>query len=104
MSMAVYQTENVGHFGLALSHYAHFTSPIRRYPDLLLHRAIKHLSRRQARDKFDYSEKTHGRTGSSQLVGPNGALKKPRAMSMSDSRASSCSVISATVSTALSPA
>jgi len=63
MSMAVYQTENVGHFGLALSHYAHFTSPIRRYPDLLLHRAIKHLSRRQARDKFDYSEKRMAELG-----------------------------------------
>lgn len=63
MSMAVYQTENVGHFGLALSHYAHFTSPIRRYPDLLLHRAIKHLARRQAPDKFEYSEKRMAELG-----------------------------------------
>ncbi len=55
LSQAVYSPVNVGHFGLSLSHYAHFTSPIRRYPDLLVHRAIRHVLRGGSAKNFQYS-------------------------------------------------
>ncbi len=55
MAQAVYGPDNVGHFGLAYPEYTHFTSPIRRYPDLLVHRAIKHLLQGGTAEDFEYS-------------------------------------------------
>ena len=55
MAQAVYSPDNIGHFGLALSLYAHFTSPIRRYPDLVVHRSIRHLINEQNKDAYPLS-------------------------------------------------
>lgn len=55
LAQAVYSPHNIGHFGLALQSYAHFTSPIRRYPDLLVHRAIRHVLRGGSLKNFLYS-------------------------------------------------
>jgi len=63
MSRAAYQPNNLGHFGLALAQYAHFTSPIRRYPDLLVHRAIKHALSGKKSGSFSYSRKDMDRLG-----------------------------------------
>lgn len=55
LAQAVYSPDDVGHFGLAHDDYAHFTSPIRRYPDLLVHRAIRHVLQGGKASSFTYS-------------------------------------------------
>lgn len=56
MNQAVYQSDNKGHFGLNYENYTHFTSPIRRYPDLLVHRAIRYVWEKSDDKPFMYDE------------------------------------------------
>lgn len=63
LSQAHYQEENIGHFGLAYDAYTHFTSPIRRYPDLLVHRAICHIIDEQPPEQFIYNQQDLNRIG-----------------------------------------
>ena len=58
MSKARYSTEDLGHFGLAFKRYSHFTSPIRRYPDMMAHRLLQHyLDKGKPADREEYEEK-----------------------------------------------
>jgi ribonuclease R len=73
LSQALYQPANLGHFGLALQSYAHFTSPIRRYPDLLVHRGIGHILDKAKPGQFGYDQPAM------ELAGKNCSEKERRA-------------------------
>lgn len=69
MAKAIYSTRNIGHFGLGFEYYTHFTSPIRRYPDTLVHRllAIYLSGKRVSKEEFAFYEKMAAQTTESEI-------------------------------------
>ena len=69
MAKAIYSTDNIGHYGLAFNYYSHFTSPIRRYPDLMAHRLLtRYLSGGSSVDRNEYEEKCKHSSAMEQLA------------------------------------
>jgi len=70
MAKAIYSTQNIGHFGLAFEYYTHFTSPIRRYPDLVIHRILEnHLNGGHIKkDEFAYLQKICNEASEKEIV------------------------------------
>ena len=69
MAKAVYSTDNIGHYGLAFDYYTHFTSPIRRYPDMMVHRLLeRYLSGGKSVEKELYEERCEHSSEMEQLA------------------------------------
>lgn len=79
MMKAKYMTENRGHFGLSFKHYSHFTSPIRRYPDLIGHRILKEYAKGVRPELFDLIERKLGRAAQQASEREIAALEAERA-------------------------
>lgn len=72
MAKAVYSTDNIGHYGLAFNYYTHFTSPIRRYPDLMVHRLLTRYAQKGAAGRSAEKQKTEDLCASLQRSGAIG--------------------------------
>lgn len=86
MRQAVYQSDNLGHFGLALESYSHFTSPIRRYPDLVVHRVIKAILEKEAK-RLDSNHKANGANEGEFSYTPEAVIELGEHCSMTERRA-----------------